>query len=842
MKEKTIEHNDYVSVENFDDNLLFSMLFVENSKLSLNGKAYELTDNIITIGRAEDNIICLCANESISRRHAIIAKDKNGKYRIESAKDKANFYVNGFLEHSKELNIGDVIQIFSTKILFLGKEICIYGGSNVKLRKVNDFNLASVNREKTKTDLFIRTPRIITGYKTEPVEIDLPPPSQKIKPMPAILTIGPSLTMSLAMFVTLGVMLSNYTEGSSMTSLISGGALAFSMLLGAILWPVLTRAYQKKQSRKIESLRINGYSGYIKEIRTELARDNQNNRKLLNEVFFPSPEVISKIIKDDKLSRRMFEKIRSDSDYLSVRIGSGKIASSIEVKAAKQDFSLDQDLLLKLPYEAANEFKAMDNMPVAISLKQNKTIGIIGDRLNVDNLIRSLFMSLTFGHSYDEVKTVFIFKNDEKYKFEEYKKALHTKTDNEEYRLIATTKEEVHVLFSYISELIDQQEQAGEKKDEQIYPFFVFFIFDRDLVEGEPFFKRIVNPKEDDNFCSLFIYKSILKLPKECKIIIQADNEKCGFFSKENNTNNFQNFVLDKIDRSVFINYINFLQNIRIKIDVKEAGVPEKVSFMGLYKAGSIEDLNIKKRWEENCSYKSIQAPIGIKSGGELFSLNIHENFHGPHGLVAGMTGSGKSELLQTLILSLAINYHPNDVSFILIDFKGGGMANVFDGMPHLAGKITNLSGSALRRSLVSIDAEKERRQSIFKEAGVNNIDQYQKLFKKGGREPLPHLVIIVDEFAQLKVQQPEFMRKIIDIAQIGRSLGIHLLLATQKPAGVVDDQIWGNSRFRMCLKVLEKQDSHEMIKKPDAAFIKLPGRCYVQVGYDEVYEFIQSG
>jgi len=842
LKEKQIGHNDYISIENFDDNLLFNVLFLDNSKLSLNGRIFALTGDALTIGRSDDNVICIKTNESISRNHAVIAKDKNGKYRIESLKDKANFYVNGLLERSKELEIGDIIQIFDTKILLLSNEICVYGKAIVKLQATNIFRLTSEKREKTKKNWFIRTPRIISGFRTEPMEISIPPQSQKSKPMPALLRIGPSMMMSLGMFVSLGVMLGNFISGTGNTgALITTGSMAFIMLLGAILWPTLTQVYQKKQSKKNESVRVNSYNEYITNIKNELSRDNLNNRKLLNEVFFPSPETIYKIIKDKELSRRMFEKTHIDSDYLNVRIGSGKVDSSIKVNVPKQSFSIDKDLLAKIPYEIADEFRALENMPVTISLKQNNVIGIIGDQSHISNLIRSLFMSLTFGHSYDEVKTVFIYRNEEKHKFEEFKKAFHTKTDNNENRLIATTKEEVHELFGYISDFMNRREQVA-RKEEKRYPFFVFFIFDRDLVEGEPFFKRLVDTKDEDNFCSLFVYESILKLPKECKIIIQADNVKCGFFSKDADKNRFQSFALDKIDQSIFTNYINYLQNIKIRMEGKEAGIPEKISFLGLYEVGNVEALNIKKRWAENAVYRSIQAPIGIKSGGEVFSLNIHEDFHGPHGLAAGMTGSGKSELLQTLILSLAINYHPNDISFVLIDFKGGGMANLFDGMPHLAGKITNLSGSTLRRSLISIDAEKIRRQSVFKEAGVNSIDQYHKLYKKGGIRPLPHLLIIVDEFAQLKSQQPDFMQKLIDVAQIGRSLGIHLLLATQKPAGVVNDQIWGNSRFRLCLKVLERQDSQEMIKKPDAAFIKLPGRCYVQVGYDEVYEYIQSG
>ncbi|MCF0260277.1 MAG: hypothetical protein HUJ54_10505, partial [Erysipelotrichaceae bacterium] len=123
------------------------------------------------------------------------------------------------------------------------------------------------------------------------------------------------------------------------------------------------------------------------------------------------------------------------------------------------------------------------------------------------------------------------------------------------------------------------------------------------------------------------------------------------------------------------------------------------------------------------------------------------------------------------------------------------------------------------------------------------DINSYQEHFKNGRVSiPLPHLVIVIDEFAQLKTKNPEFMDKLIDVAQVGRSLGIHLILATQKPSGIVDPQIQSNSRFKVCLKVADKQDSAEMIGRPDAASIKNPGRFYIQVGYDELFDCVQSG
>lgn len=170
-------------------------------------------------------------------------------------------------------------------------------------------------------------------------------------------------------------------------------------------------------------------------------------------------------------------------------------------------------------------------------------------------------------------------------------------------------------------------------------------------------------------------------------------------------------------------------------------------------------------------------------------------------------------------------------------------MVNQFKGLPHLIGAITNIDGKAIERSLKSIKAELLKRQTLFAEADVNHIDKYIKAYKEGKvKTALPHLVIIVDEFAELKAEQPEFMKELISAARIGRSLGVHLILATQKPAGQVNDQIWSNSKFKLCLKVQTQEDSNEVLKSPLAAEIREPGRAYLQVGNNEIFELLQSG
>ena len=283
--------------------------------------------------------------------------------------------------------------------------------------------------------------------------------------------------------------------------------------------------------------------------------------------------------------------------------------------------------------------------------------------------------------------------------------------------------------------------------------------------------------------------------------------------------------------------------------------LPDMITFLEMEKVGKVEQLNIIDRWNLNDSTQSLKAEVGLDSSGNLMYLDLHEKYHGPHGLIAGMTGSGKSEFIITYILSMAINYSPDDVAFILIDYKGGGLAFAFENkttgmvLPHLAGTITNLDKAEMNRTLVSIDSEVKRRQQLFNEArdkmGESTIDiyKYQGFYHEGKlSEPLPHLFIICDEFAELKAQQPDFMDNLISVARIGRSLGVHLILATQKPSGVVNDQIWSNTKFRVCLKVQDASDSKEMLKRPDAAELKQTGRFYLQVGYDEYFALGQSG
>ena len=380
-------------------------------------------------------------------------------------------------------------------------------------------------------------------------------------------------------------------------------------------------------------------------------------------------------------------------------------------------------------------------------------------------------------------------------------------------------------------------------KAEKILPHYILFVAEEQFLEGEMFSKYILDRGREYGLTVVWLDSMRKKLPNTCKMVLEINGGFTGRYEIERHSQKKEKINFDYTEKNIAEKLIRSISGIKVMEIEEKAGIPEVVDFLGMYDVHTIEELHIKQRWEKNRIFESAKVLIGKKAGDEPFYLDIHERYHGPHGLLAGTTGSGKSEVLQTFILSMAVNFSPEAVCFLLIDYKGEGMSALFSELPHISGKISNLSDGQAYRAMVSIKSENKRRQRIFKECKVNNINDYTRLFNSGSvNEPIPHLLIIIDEFAELKKAKPEFMQELISVAQVGRSLGVHLLLATQKPGGVVDDKIWSNSRFRICLKVQEREDSMDMLHNMDACQITQTGRGYLQVGNNEVYELFQAG
>ncbi|MEV5688075.1 FtsK/SpoIIIE domain-containing protein [Streptomyces sp. NPDC052164] len=248
----------------------------------------------------------------------------------------------------------------------------------------------------------------------------------------------------------------------------------------------------------------------------------------------------------------------------------------------------------------------------------------------------------------------------------------------------------------------------------------------------------------------------------------------------------------------------------------------------------------IRARW--TAGGRSTRAAVGVSLDGP-FHLDLRRD--GPHGLIAGTTGSGKSELLQTLVASLAVANRPDAMTFVLVDYKGGSAFKDCVDLPHTVGMVTDLDAHLVERALVSLTAELTRREHILAAAGAKDIEDYVDLLERNpaGRAPMPRLLIVIDEFASMVRDLPDFVKGLVNIAQRGRSLGIHLILATQRPSGVVSSEIRANTNLRIALRVTDAGESQDVLNSPEAAGISqgTPGRAYVRLGQNSLVPF-QSG
>ncbi|MFJ1586157.1 FtsK/SpoIIIE domain-containing protein [Streptomyces sp. NPDC088197] len=273
--------------------------------------------------------------------------------------------------------------------------------------------------------------------------------------------------------------------------------------------------------------------------------------------------------------------------------------------------------------------------------------------------------------------------------------------------------------------------------------------------------------------------------------------------------------------------------------DAEDSAIPSASRLLDVLEIEPPTADAIASRWR--LSPISTQAVVGESYDGP-FAIDIRKD--GPHGLIAGTTGSGKSELLQTIVASLAVANTPEAMTFVLIDYKGGSAFKDCVQLPHTVGMVTDLDAHLVERALESLGAELKRREHILAEAGAKDIEDYTDLMRRQPElKPMPRLLIVIDEFASMVRELPDFVTGLVNIAQRGRSLGIHLILATQRPSGVVSPEIRANTNLRIALRVTDGSESSDVIDAPDAGNISksTPGRAYVRLGATSLVPF-QSG
>jgi S-DNA-T family DNA segregation ATPase FtsK/SpoIIIE len=270
------------------------------------------------------------------------------------------------------------------------------------------------------------------------------------------------------------------------------------------------------------------------------------------------------------------------------------------------------------------------------------------------------------------------------------------------------------------------------------------------------------------------------------------------------------------------------------ELPVAGAGLPPAVALLPLLDMGRPTAEAVLRRWDAGGAQPRPATPLGLGEDGP-FEIDLVRD--GPHGLVAGTTGSGKSELLRSLVVGLASSVSPEHLTFVLVDYKGGSAFEACSRLPHTVGFVTDLDEQLGERALRCLEAELRYRERMLREARASDLSDYTSRAAETGLAPLPRLLVVIDEFATLAAELPGFIDALVGIAQRGRSLGVHLVLATQRPSGAVNPSIRANANVRISLRVQDPADSADVIGVTDAAAISRarPGRALVRLGADEV-------
>jgi S-DNA-T family DNA segregation ATPase FtsK/SpoIIIE len=827
----------------------FVILVTNSTDSYVSFKKYHLPKGRINIGRDISNDICHRHQNLVGRLHAFLCVEENGTYLTDESTN-GTYLNNHIVEYNTKIKLafGDMLNIFGIKIIYLNDCIAINKPSEgiIISDKLQPFATPTINEStnNNEDEYFQRSPRTIMHLDTEPIIIDAPPAPQQNRRQPLLLTIGPALTMVIPMTVGVLFMLWGTQQiGSAPSPFLFMGIITSSTaaLLG-VFWGIINYRHAKKQESRTESKRKNAYIAYVKKMRRFIEEKHEYNRKIYH-MMYPSSNECFNYTNPGIL--RLWERNVNHADFLAIRLGLGTRPSPNGIETGKEGFTLVEDELADEPRNIKINYTKIKNVPICISLLANKLIGVISNNNeNCTQIVRIMVTQLAACHSYSDLRMVFLYSPSEAQDYAFVRWLPHVWNEEGTVRMVACSPNTDVVLFT-LHNILQKRAEAMESNDKTLpLPHYIVFIADPKIMENEPLAKILHNPPEKMGLSVVLLYKKIGQIPNQCTVIIRNDGEYTGYYSLDSAFESFDNVQFDSISEQALNVFARQLSGFKLREAKLSGDVPDKLTFMEMHNAKTTLDIPIYKNWLTNRTYESMKAEVGYKNADTPLYLDIHEKSHGPHGLVAGTTGSGKSETLQTYILSMATRYHPHEVSFILIDYKGGGMAQSFIGLPHIAGIITNLGGNQTNRALVAIKSEVKRRQQEFSNRGLKHIDEYIEMYRSNAIDnpPIPHLLIIADEFAELKKEQGDFVHQLISVARVGRSLGVHLILATQKPSASVDDEIQSNSRFRLCLRVQDKQDSMDMIRRPDAAMITVPGRGYFQVGNNELFESFQSG
>ncbi|WP_399139829.1 FtsK/SpoIIIE domain-containing protein [Streptomyces sp. NBUA17] len=739
----------------------------------------------------------------------------------------------------------------------LGGQIGI-GNSLVELARYAPPNAALKWSEDGVGLDYNRPPRLRPPQRQTSFRLPSPPREYEARPLPWLMALTPLVGAVIAVAVF--------------------GRWYYLIMAG--LSPILLFANyfnDKKHGRKSHAKQVKEYEEQKerieKDARDALVAERDDRRQAI-----PDPAVVLSVGTGPRT--RLWERRRTDRDHLLVRVGTGQLASEVVLDDPEQD-----------DHRRQVTWKIKD-APVALSLRTLGVVGIAGPGDSARSLGRWAVAQTAALHSPMDVQFYVLSENSAQSGWDWVRWLPHSKPSGGQdvNVLIGTDAETVGARIGELTQILDARKKAAEQKGGGAQgssfsdPDIVVVWDGSRRLRSLPGVVRLLREGPAVSMFAVCLDAEERFLPGECQAFVVAEPmaEESGRPQPDEQVQAAQQVVggfpsFQAWHTGAPAEAEQRARTEKLRLRVEEAGVeritdvrPDFVTSAWCLRlaramsalrdiSGETEDSAlpgasrlldvlqlepptadaIGARWR--MGGQSTMAVIGESYDGP-FGIDMRKD--GPHGLIAGTTGSGKSELLQTIVAALAVANTPENMTFVLVDYKGGSAFKDCVKLPHTVGMVTDLDAHLVERALESLGAELKRREHILAAADAKDIEDYQDLVKRDpSHAPVPRLLIVIDEFASMVRDLPDFVTGLVNIAQRGRSLGIHLLLATQRPSGVVSPEIRANTNLRIALRVTDGGESSDVIDSPEAGHISknTPGRAYVRLGHSSLVPF-QSG
>lgn len=645
------------------------------------------------------------------------------------------------------------------------------------------------------TRLATRPPRSLPALEDAPIDPPIaPPPPMSVARLSVAMMLVPLIIGGLLIFV-FGPLMAIF---ALLSPLMIGGS-------------YVEDRFRKKRWRKRAAAEIaTAMPGFLEQLHI------QRGLRYMREQYLspPNTELLGRHL--GPATDRLWERRPKDPDFASVTVG---YAAGVDTPVLA-DLARPNDELFDDVANAVADFQEDASFPMRLELKPGRVVGIYGVASTRWRLVRRILAELASTHGPADARIAVLTRKESLHEVAAAKWLPHVRFDLTSGDLLIGTDAQSDEIV--LRALLDDRSSVRK-----------FLVVDAECFSGKTeTLIRELAAAGDAAAAVVIVGKQRTDLVEICEPLVNTYDDQVAVESARTGAAPVAAEVIH-LAPGDFEACCRGLAGWRDPlVPDRAADLPVSVSLASLF-GGRIDARSVKQLWDLNAC-RSPQAIIGMAESGPL-SLSLVDD--GPHGLAGGTTGSGKSELLRTLVLSLALQASPADLNFVLIDYKGGAAFDLCADLPHVAGLVTDLDDHLAERALKSLKAELARRERFLRRHEVESIDEYWRV---GDSERLARLFVIVDEFSLLANELPDFVDSLVEISQTGRSLGVHMLLATQRPAGVVKDNIRANTNFRIALRTQRSSDSEDILDAKDAALLprNIPGRALIRFGADGLIPF----